>query len=205
MKTLSVAVIASILLVAVCIAEFSFTTKANPEIYAGMPKLQIESPNKSRYETGDVPVKVKGEVLKRYYINESSPCFWCYLDGKEFAVNASYEGETADGWVVLVGETTLSLAKGKHTFSVWQISCSQLARALNSVTAVFYVNKSAPTATPTLQPTAKPTIALSTTNPTPSQIEAQYVLNESIAVASTVVAVAGVSISLLLYRKKCKS
>jgi hypothetical protein len=166
-----------------------------------MPKLQIESPNKSSYDTGDIPVKVKGEVLKRYYINESSPCFWCYLDGKEFALNASYEGETSDGWVVLVGETTLNLASWKHSLSVWQISCSQIARALNPVSAVFNVINTTQTATPTTKPTVFPPTATST----PTQLEAQsFVTETSIAVMSTIVVIVGISVSLLLYHKKYK-
>jgi hypothetical protein len=107
-----------------------------------MPKFQIESPkNNSNIYSGNVQFEVTGQVMERYFVNQSAPYFYCYLNWKEFIINATYAGNTSDGWLVFKGKTALTLLDGNYTFDVWQISCSEMARALNAETVKFTVKE----------------------------------------------------------------
>ncbi len=118
---------------------FSLEATANPTVFASMPKFEIESPVSGTLNSGTVEFKVMGQVMERYYVNESGPRFYCYLNHEEFVINATYAGNTSDGWLIFKGEATRYLPEGNYTFDVWQISCSQIARALNAETVKFEV------------------------------------------------------------------
>ncbi|XHH08144.1 MAG: hypothetical protein ACFCUE_11295 [Candidatus Bathyarchaeia archaeon] len=142
MKNSIVALIAGILFVTLILGEFPLESTANPTVYASMPKFDIESPKNGSINSEIVEFKVTGQVMERYYLNEPVPHFYCYLNHEEFIINATYAGNTSDGWLIFKSETTLNLSEGNYTFDVWQISCSQIARALNSETVKFETAKS---------------------------------------------------------------
>ena len=106
---------------------------ANPDVYASMPKIQIITPNEGwTYNTNPISFTVKGEIMKRHFVNHTTTCFYCRLDDYDFTVNAKFEEETSDGWLVFSGKISLSdLANGQHSVSVRDMSNSQIARALN--------------------------------------------------------------------------
>ncbi|MGD6809994.1 MAG: hypothetical protein ACQCN3_09885 [Candidatus Bathyarchaeia archaeon] len=132
--------IAAVVFAVLVLAEFPFEAAANPTVYASMPKFEIQSPKNGTIESGNVKFEVTGQVMERYYVNKSEAHFYCYLDNQEFTVNATYVGNTSDGWLIFKGETTLNLQEGNYTLKVWQISCSQIARMLNPVIAEINVS-----------------------------------------------------------------
>jgi hypothetical protein len=117
---------------------------ANPEVYASMAKIQIIIPVEGfTYNTNPVSFVMKGEIMQRYFVNHTTPYFYCNLDGYDFIVNATFEENTSDGWMVFSGKIKLSdLANGQHSVSVRDISNSQIARALNPVTVSFNIANS---------------------------------------------------------------
>lgn len=123
---------------------------ANPTVYASMPKIQIITPNEGwTYNTNPVSFTVKGEIMQRYFANYTTTCFYCNLDGFDFNVTATFEGNTSDGWMVFSGNIALSdLANGQHSVSVRDMSNSQIARALNPVTANFKIANAKPAINP---------------------------------------------------------
>jgi hypothetical protein len=143
MRNEFIIITASLLLISFVCMEGN-SVKANPEVYASMPKLQITSPVENvTYNTSSVSFAVKGEVMQKQFINQSFPYFYCYLDSMNFTVNASYETSTSDGWLIFNGTITLSdLSNGRHSVSVNQISNSQISRMLNPVSASFDVENS---------------------------------------------------------------
>lgn len=118
---------------------------ANPEVYASMPKLQINSPVENvTYSTSPISFVVTGEVMQGQFINQSFPYFYCSIDNMYFTVNASYRSSTSDGWMVFNGKIALSdLSNGQHSVSVSDISNSQIAYGANPVSVNFTVTNSA--------------------------------------------------------------
>jgi hypothetical protein len=138
----TVAVLLVILFASLFVVTVPFEATANPTVFASMPKFQIESPkNNATLDSGNVEFEVTGQVMKRYCVNQSFPHFYCYLNGEEFIINATYAGNTSDGWLIFKGKTALTLLDGNYTFDVWQISCSEMARALNAETVKFTVKE----------------------------------------------------------------
>jgi hypothetical protein len=119
------ALILSLIIVTLLFSSVSLT-KANPEAYASMPRLQIESPKENAtYSSSQISLVVTGQVLQRHFINQSSPIFRCALDGMHFNVSAKYEGGTSDGWLIFSGTNSMTaLSNGLHNVSVSYISCS---------------------------------------------------------------------------------
>jgi hypothetical protein len=109
-----------------------------------MPKLQIISPAENvNYNANPISFVLRGEVMGKHFINQSSPFFYCSLDDRGFHVNAKYEGDTADGWLIFRGEISLRiLANGTHSVSVSHISNSDTYRGMFPVSVKFNVTNS---------------------------------------------------------------
>ena len=113
---------------------------ANPEVYASMPKLQIDSPTQNTsYSTSTVSFAVTGQVRHDQLINQAYPYFTCNFDGFNFIVNATYVSDTSDGWALFKCKINLiELSNGQHSVSVNCISASQIA-SMTSPSVSFIV------------------------------------------------------------------
>jgi hypothetical protein len=102
---------------------------ANPEVYANMPKLKIDSPvQNTAYNTNVISLDITGQVRHDQLIDQAYQYFSCNLDGFNFNVKATYNSETSDDWVVFNGKINLiELSDGQHSVSVNHISASQIA------------------------------------------------------------------------------
>jgi hypothetical protein len=116
---MAVLVVASLLLTQVDL------TKANPEVYASMPSFKILSPLNTTYATNPIVFKVEAVVPKSGYAGGSNPTLLCYLDGKGVSIEGELESQTKSV-VSFIGETSINLTAGKHTFSVYYISCAEI-------------------------------------------------------------------------------
>ena len=119
----------TILLVVLVVVSLLLTevnvTKANPEVYASMPSFKIISPLNTTYPTNPVVFKVQAVVPKSGYTGGTNPTLFCYLDGKGIAIEGELKSQTKSV-VRFIGETSLNLTAGKHTFSAYHISCAEI-------------------------------------------------------------------------------
>ena len=130
------------ILLLVAFLPFLNLASANPEVYASMPKLKIDSPiGNTAYNTSVVSFEITGQVRHDQLINQAYPFFSCSLDGYNFKVNATYNSETSDGWMVFNGKIDLiELSNGQHSVSVSHISNSQIATIMGASVS-FTVSK----------------------------------------------------------------
>jgi len=113
---------------------------ANPEVYASMPKLQIDSPTQNTsYSTSTVSFAITGQVRHDQLINQANPYFTCNFDGFNFIVNATHVSNTSDGWALFKSKINLiALSNGQHSVSVNYISASQIG-SMSSPSVSFIV------------------------------------------------------------------
>jgi hypothetical protein len=145
--TLAVTLILALLSSATAAANLSLLAKANPEVYAIMPRGYIHSPiDNKTYHSSFIPLSLTVEVSKDTYNNASSPSILCYFDGKPLRVNTIPKGANAEGWLVFEGQTTVrNVADGKHSLAIADISCSWMA-SLVFPSVEFSVARPAPIA-----------------------------------------------------------
>jgi hypothetical protein len=109
--------------------HFANVAKANPSIYAQMPRGYIHSPEGNKtYFSNSIPLSLTVEVRNDIYSNESSPLIYYYLDDSTFTVAAVPNGTSKDGWLVFVGQTVLTnMTDGEHSLAIAAISGSSMA------------------------------------------------------------------------------